>query len=280
MLKEEKALQQKISACLVIYNEEQVLDRCLGSIKNVVNEIVIVHDGKCTDKSLQIAKKYNAKIFVRKHVGEAEYHRPFAFSKATGDWILHIDADEYLRRELKKEIPKLVKSDEFDAYACNWLVWVQKNSEYISRGPYSRVLRTILFRKNKLYMLGLTHFHPRTKGIISKRMDLSIGHKPSKSVFDRAEYYRKIHRWSKIHRDQINDLGSLPFFGSFEEREKLLSTLKWEINNSCKALVMALGKRLFWFIRNGILFAGLQNYRYLYLDLSYVYYKYLYLCRK
>ncbi|MFA6570012.1 MAG: glycosyltransferase, partial [Bacteroidota bacterium] len=99
-----------LSACIVVRNQAIFLDRCLQSIKSVCNEIIIVHDGPCSDDSLKIAKRYKALIFIRPFIGEAEYHRPFAFGKSTGDWILQIDADEYLSAEALSEIPILIQS--------------------------------------------------------------------------------------------------------------------------------------------------------------------------
>src|SRR3989344_7015472 len=109
-------MKLKISACLVIYNEGKVLRRCLESLEDVVEEIIIVHDGECKDKSLKIAREFGAKVYIREHIGEAEYHRPFAFNQAKGDWILHIDADEFLSKRTRQEISKLIKSKECDAY--------------------------------------------------------------------------------------------------------------------------------------------------------------------
>jgi Glycosyltransferases involved in cell wall biogenesis len=65
-------MRNKISACIVVYNEEKVIKRCLDSIKNVVDEIILVHDGPCKDRTLEIAKRYTNKIFIRPHVGMME----------------------------------------------------------------------------------------------------------------------------------------------------------------------------------------------------------------
>lgn len=266
----------KISACLVIYNEEKVLQRCLSSIQNVVDEIIVVHDGKCTDKSLQIAKKFNAKIFVRKHVGEAEYHRPFAFSKATGDWIIHIDADEYLSDELKQAIPNLVQSKNVSAYAVKWPVWVAEDKSFITKGPYSKMLRSFLFRKSDLYMLGLTHFHPSTIGVEEKRNDLILYHKPKKSVFGKGEYKRKIHTWSEIRKSQAKNFTKLPYFGPKDYEDLVLFDIKNELRSPSKFMVLNIIRRLVWFLRLGGLWSNCINFKFLLLDLSHIYYKFSY----
>ena len=125
----------KISACLVVHNEEKVIKRCLESLKGTVDEIIIVHDGKCKDESLIIARKYKARVFIRDFIGEAEYHRPFAFKKARGDWILHIDADESLNMKIKNAIPALVKSNKCDAYVFAW-PYPDKGG-FMKYGPFS-----------------------------------------------------------------------------------------------------------------------------------------------
>ena len=81
-------MNNRISACLVVYNEEKIIKNCLASIKDAVDEIIVVHDGECIDKTLEICKSYTNKIFIKQHIGEAEPHRPFGFKQATGDWIL------------------------------------------------------------------------------------------------------------------------------------------------------------------------------------------------
>ena len=56
-----------ISACLVVYNEEKSIQCCLESLRPVVNEIIIVHDGECNDKTLEIARKFTKHIYFQPH---------------------------------------------------------------------------------------------------------------------------------------------------------------------------------------------------------------------
>ncbi|HRO64788.1 MAG TPA: glycosyltransferase, partial [Candidatus Dojkabacteria bacterium] len=107
----------KISAFLVIYNEEKHIERSLGSLKDVVDEIVVVHDGECTDRSLEIAKDFGAKIFVQEHRGMREFHQVFAINQCKYDWILQIDADEFLSPEMKKNLRNLIENKDIDAYS-------------------------------------------------------------------------------------------------------------------------------------------------------------------
>jgi hypothetical protein len=53
-----------VSACLVLRNEEAVVERCLRSLEGVVEEIVLVHDGECEDRTLEIAERHGCQIHV------------------------------------------------------------------------------------------------------------------------------------------------------------------------------------------------------------------------
>lgn len=86
-----------ISACMIVKNEEDCLERCLISIRPLVDEIVLVDTGS-TDKTKEIAEKYGCKIFDHPWENSFSIARNQAFSHATSDWCLIVDADE--------EIPK------------------------------------------------------------------------------------------------------------------------------------------------------------------------------
>ncbi len=84
-----------LSLCMIVKNEEKHLARCLSSVKDVADEIVIVDTGS-TDKTIEIAESFSAKIFHFDWVNDFSAARNFALSKCTGDWILYLDADEEL----------------------------------------------------------------------------------------------------------------------------------------------------------------------------------------
>lgn len=266
----------KITACLVIYNEEKVLERCLKSIKPVVDEIIVVHDGKCTDTSLKIAKKYGAKIYIRKHIGEAEYHRPFAFKKATGDWVLHIDADEYLSSREVGQIPNLVQIKEYSAYEFLWPYYNHFKNEFLLNGPYSRQFRMCLYKKVDMYMLGMTHYHPKTTGEVKRITDLTIYHIPNKTPLSMSEYRRKIIGWSKVYVTQVNKIKELPYFGYKSKTEITLLECK-SIEYPLLKMFLEPIRRVFWFVKNGGLFCDPFNYKILFFDLSHKFFMYYYL---
>ncbi len=151
----------KISACLVVYNEEKNIRRCLDSIHGVVDEIIVVHDGECADETLEICEEYGAKIFLRPYVGVMEAHMIFAIKQSCGDWLLRIDADEFLSDELKNNLRRLAgeaEVNDISAYSFRWLDFFE--DKFLN----SAKRKSILFKKVDLYWLPLPHWAWQTRG--------------------------------------------------------------------------------------------------------------------
>jgi (heptosyl)LPS beta-1,4-glucosyltransferase len=99
----------KISAVISAFNEEKNLERCLKSL-SFADEIVVV-DNSSWDKTAEIAKKYTDKVFTQKNnPGAIDLQKNFGFEKATSDWVLSIDADEEISKELAEEIKKVLET--------------------------------------------------------------------------------------------------------------------------------------------------------------------------
>lgn len=103
-----------ISATIITLNEQRNIKKVLQGLKGVVDEVVIVDSGSI-DKTVEFAKESCAKVFYREFDNFSN-QKNFAASKTEGDWILSMDADEELPKELGEEIKKSVKKNEFSAY--------------------------------------------------------------------------------------------------------------------------------------------------------------------
>lgn len=96
-----------ISLCMIVKNEEQVLARCLDSIKDLMDEIIIVDTGS-TDRTKEIARKYTDKIYDFEWIDDFSAARNESFKYATMDYIYVADADEVLDEENRQKF-KLLK---------------------------------------------------------------------------------------------------------------------------------------------------------------------------
>lgn len=95
-----------LSLSMIVKNEEKHLARCLSSVKDVVDEIVIVDTGS-TDKTIEIAESFGAKVFHFEWINDFSAARNFSLSKCTGKWILYLDADEELSKNSVEELNKI-----------------------------------------------------------------------------------------------------------------------------------------------------------------------------
>ncbi|MCM1115669.1 MAG: glycosyltransferase family 2 protein [Clostridium sp.] len=95
-----------VSLCMIVKNEESVLGRCLDCIQDAVDEIIIVDTGS-TDKTKSIAEKYTKNIFDFVWTDDFSAARNEAFSKATKDYIMWLDADDIITAENKTRLIEL-----------------------------------------------------------------------------------------------------------------------------------------------------------------------------
>lgn len=100
----------KLSAAIATYNEEENIGDCLESIKDIVDEIIIV-DGQSSDRTVEIAKKYGAKVMITNNPPIFHINKQKAFDHASGEWILYLDADERVSNELGREILEVIEMD-------------------------------------------------------------------------------------------------------------------------------------------------------------------------
>lgn len=108
---------QRITVALATYNEEDNLGACLASVKDFASEIIIV-DGSSTDRTVDIARKFGARVVVTDNPPIFHINKQKAIDMAKNEWILQLDADERVSPELAKEIMKIISmtDDEIAAY--------------------------------------------------------------------------------------------------------------------------------------------------------------------
>lgn len=183
-----------ISACLVVFNEEKVIEHCLQSLVNWVDEIIVVHDGPCSDRTLEIARRYTDRVIVRPHGGACEYHRSFIFREATREWVLMIDADEYIDESGARKIKQLITDPAVGGYMLPWEMW---NGQKVVTFPGLQKLA--LFRRDSVAYVGVLH-EPVTvvKGEV-RNTDVVLHHRPAYNNVAWASFWRKMKRWVPLH---------------------------------------------------------------------------------
>lgn len=109
----------KISAVIITYNEERNIARCIESVKPVVDEVVIL-DCFSQDRTRQIAEEHGATFYQQEFLGFAK-QKNRAVALATHDFVLSLDADEYLSSELTQSIHNVKNNWTKDGYMFNRL---------------------------------------------------------------------------------------------------------------------------------------------------------------
>lgn len=137
----------KISIVVSAYNEEKNIKDCLRSVKDLADEIIVV-DNSSFDKTASIAKEYTKRVYSQVNdPGKIDLQKNFGFSKATGDWILSLDADERVTEDLAQEIKSAVESDSFNGY------WVSRKNmifgKWIKSDMWWPDYQLKLFKKGK-----------------------------------------------------------------------------------------------------------------------------------
>jgi glycosyltransferase involved in cell wall biosynthesis len=147
-----------LSIAMITMNEEANLPRTLDSVR-FADEIIIV-DSFSTDRTLEIARNYNANVFAEPFKGHGG-QKNSAIDKCTSDWILLLDADEVLSDTLQHSIRKLLNSSpEYSAF------WINRSNQIFGRwmrhGGFYPDRKLRLFRRGSARMTneGSPHSTP------------------------------------------------------------------------------------------------------------------------
>ncbi len=189
-----------ISTIIVNYNQEDKLEHCLQSVRDFTNEILVI-DLYSSDQSKKVAEKFNAIFIQQKKVPYVELIRNFAVSKANGDWVLVLDPDEIVSKQLKDELKKIIKQGEFDAVNIP-----RKNiffGKWIAHSNWWPDRHIRFFKKGIVKWSDDIHSYPKVDGKILKleaKENLAIIHYGYKSI---SEFIDRQNRYSNIEADNL-----------------------------------------------------------------------------
>ncbi|MCY6485792.1 glycosyltransferase family 2 protein [Clostridium aestuarii] len=165
-----------ISLCMIVKDEEKILERCLKSVGDLVDEIIIVDTGS-TDNTKKTAYKFNSKVFDFKWIDDFSAARNFAFSKAAKEYILWLDADDVLLEEDRQKLKELKETLDTSIDSVNMIYnyAFDKNGNVILSFRRNRLVK----RVNNFKWYGAVHEYLGVHGKIIDS-DIHITHKREK----------------------------------------------------------------------------------------------------
>ena len=177
--------RRPISCCIISFNEERNMRRCLESVK-WCDEIIVV-DSFSTDKTVQICRSYPTRIIQRPWPGYVEQKR-FVLSQASHEWVLNVDADEEVAPSLQHEIQAVLQRDDpaVDGFYVPRLV--RYLGRWWWRGWYPGY-RLRLFRKTKVRWGGI---NPHEKVLLRGHADRLHGNLHHYTYDDMSDHLRTI----------------------------------------------------------------------------------------
>jgi glycosyltransferase involved in cell wall biosynthesis len=207
----------KISAVIITYNEEKRLEAALKSLKDVVEEIIVV-DRYSDDDTIKLARKYTDRVFLRRWTNFSD-QKNYGNSKAKFQWILSLDADERLSPELKEEILQLIEQEqEPDCSGFEIPRRVFYLGRWVRHTFWNPDLKTRLFQRDKARWEGeYVHEDLIIEGEV-KKLKGSLYHFTYRNI---ADHLRRINTFSELEAQKLyaknkkcrwHHLALLPFF--------------------------------------------------------------------
>ena len=229
----------KISACYMVKNEENNLPRSLESVKPGVDEIIVVDTGS-TDRTIEIAESYGAKIIQTPWKDDFSTPRNMAIEAATGDWIIFLDADEYFAspNKVRSAITKL--ADNTTIIIPRIDIDEEQNRE-LNHDWSMRIFRNVDYLRYR----GLIHEHlTNIKDVkmpyIFGNSDLTIYH----TGYAASKIKQKLQRNLELIEQEEKTLGHRPqhditladCYMGLGDYEKVIHYVKKALNSSTKEL--------------------------------------------
>ncbi len=165
---------------MIMKNEEKRLRRCLESVKGLVDEIIIVDTGS-SDKSIEIAKSYQARVFIDPWQDDFARPRNIGISYATCPWVIILDPDEVINKTDIPKIKALTLSKKYVAYRMT-----TKNYTNAAGDPSCIPIKT-----PDIFSKGFTGYTPSTKTRFFKN---GLGVQFKGCYHELLDYYLEAHR--------------------------------------------------------------------------------------
>lgn len=195
-----------LSVCIITLNEEDNLPRCLASVQGLAAQVVVVDSGS-TDRTRELARQAGAEVVERPFAGHVD-QKQFALERATGEWVLCLDADEWLDDALREAVRRAVGPDappgvdgwELDRRSLYLGRWI----EHCGWAPEWRLR---LVRRGRARWGGTDpHDRLEVEGRTG-RLAGRLGHRPYRSLSD---HVAKVNRYTDIMAARRRQKGVRP----------------------------------------------------------------------
>lgn len=190
----------RISLFIIAHNEEHNIAKCILSAKNLVSEVIVV-DAYSTDKTALICRDLEAQVFKRAFDGFAG-QKNFALSKASGDWVLNLDADERLSPQLAEEIARVILHTDCNGFNLpfhNYFLGRQMRFSGLNKETHLRLARTA----KASYGGGLVHEGLKVEGPVG-----TLKNPVNPYSYDTIEtYFRKFNCYTSLAAQQMHANG-------------------------------------------------------------------------
>jgi glycosyltransferase involved in cell wall biosynthesis len=232
-----------VSVCLIVKNEEDALPSCLHGVRGIADEIVVVDTGS-TDRTKQIAASYGAAVYDFEWIDDFAAARNFAFSKATQQYILWLDADDVIKEKDKALLAELKRTldPSVDSVSMHYHLAFDGDGNVTQSLRRNRLVK----RARQFKWIGAVHEYLEVGGNIF-HSEVAITHSKNKTYTDRnLQIYRKRKQRGEAFsaRDMYyyaNELRDHAYYEeAAEQYETFLGTsLGWVEDNIAASLKLA-----------------------------------------
>ena len=199
-----------ISAVILTKNEEKNISDCIKSV-SWCDEVIVIDDNS-EDRTVDLAKKINAKIYVHSFDNDFSIQRNFGLSKAKGDWVLFVDADERVSDALAFEISNIANQITDQRLGGFSGFYIKRNDFMWGRqlrfGETGGIKLLRLAKKNTGRWQGKVHENWKVKGNIGVLKN-PIMHFPHRTF---QEFLKEINFYTTIRADELYKKGSYANF--------------------------------------------------------------------
>lgn len=185
----------KISACVIVKNEEKNLPQWIEGVKDISDEMIVVDTGS-TDETVEIAREAGARVYTFPWTGDFSAAKNYALSKATGSWIIFLDADEYFIPESRKRLRAVVRGVDKDRRIVGLMTPLYNINVDDGGSVIGSMMQLRLFRNLKHFRYeGRVHEALKMKRGMSggmKDVDLIIHHTGYSASVVRSKHERNL----------------------------------------------------------------------------------------